>query len=62
MWAKQFENRVNKYRNEGKDINENEKFCDTLDVSEDLFCKEELATVMKELENNKAPGFDNLVA
>jgi len=31
----------------GKDIGENEKVCDTLDVKEDLFCEEELATVLK---------------
>ena len=38
----------------GKDIEENEKVCDTLDVKEDLFCEEELATVLKGLKNNKA--------
>ena len=37
-------------------IEENEKVCDTLDVKEDLFCEEELATVLKGLNNNKAPG------
>ena len=30
-----------------KDIEENEKVCDTLDGKENLFCEEELATVMK---------------
>ena len=33
----------------GKDIEENEEVCDTLDVKEDLFCEEELATVLKRL-------------
>ena len=32
------------------------KVCDTLDVKEDLFCEEELATVLKGLKNNKVPG------
>ena len=45
----------------GKDIDEYEKVCDTLDVKEDLFCEEELATVLKGLKNNKAPGADSLV-
>ena len=31
----------------GKDIEENENICDTFDVKEDLFCEEELATVLK---------------
>ena len=31
----------------GKDIEKNEKVCDTLYVKEDLFCEEELATVLK---------------
>jgi len=39
----------------GKDIEENEKFCDTLDVKKDLFCEEKLVTVLKGLKNNKAP-------
>ena len=33
----------------GKDIEKNEKVCDTLDVKEDLFCKEELINVLKGL-------------
>ena len=45
----------------GKDIDENEKVCDTLDVKEDLFCEEELATVLKGLRNNKAPGADSMI-
>ena len=45
----------------GKDIDENEKFCDTLDVKEDLFSEEELATVLKGLKNNMAPGADSMI-
>ena len=33
----------------------------TLDVKEDLFCEEELATVLKGLKNNKAPGADSVI-
>ena len=40
----------------GKDIEENEKVYDTLDVKEDLFFEEELVTVLKGLKNNQAPG------
>ena len=32
-----------------KDIEENEKVCDTLNAQEDFFCEEELATVVKGL-------------
>ena len=45
----------------GKDMDENEKVCDTLGVKEDLFCEEELATVLKGLKNNKAPGVDSVI-
>ena len=45
----------------GKDIEENEKVCDTLDAKGDLFCEEELARVLKGLKNNKAPGADSVV-
>ena len=45
----------------GKDIDENEKVCDTLDVKEDLFSEEELATVLKGFKNNKAQSADNVV-
>ena len=31
----------------GKDREENENVCDTFDVTEDLFCEEDLATVLK---------------
>ena len=37
------------------------KGCDTLDTKEDLFGEEELATVLKGLKNNKAPGADSIV-
>ena len=30
-------------------------------MKEDLFCEEELATELKELQNNKDPGADNVV-
>ena len=52
---------LNRDRVAGKDIEENEKNCDTLDVKKDLFCEEELATVLKRLKNNKAPGADSVV-
>ena len=32
-----------------------------MDVKEDLFCEEELATVLKGLKNNKAPGAGSVV-
>ena len=44
-----------------KTIEENEKFCGTLDMKEDLFCQEELATILKGLKNNKAPAADSVV-
>ena len=44
---------LNQDRVVGQDLEENEKVCDTLDVKEDLFCKEELATVLKGLKNIK---------
>ena len=37
------------------------KFADTLDVKEDLFCEEELATLLKGLKNNKALGADSVI-
>ena len=60
-WVEHFENMLNRDTVAGKDIDENEKVCDTLDVEEDLFSKEELATVLKELKNNKAPGADSMI-
>ena len=42
-------------------IDENEKVCDTLNVKKDLFSEEELATVLKGLKNNKAPGVDSMI-
>ena len=59
--AEYFGNLLNQGRVIRKDIEENEKVCDTLDVMEDLFCKEELATVLKGLKNNKAPGANTVV-
>ena len=44
-----FKNLPNRDRSAGKDIGENEKVCDTLDMKEDLFCEEELATDLKGL-------------
>ena len=37
-----------------KNIEKNEKFCDTLDEKEDLLFEEELVTLLKELRNNPA--------
>jgi len=48
-WAEHFENVLNRDTVAGKDIEENKKVCDTLDVKQDLFCEEELATVLKGL-------------
>ena len=45
----------------GKDIEESEQVCDTLDEKEDLLCEEELATVLKGLKNKKATGADSVV-
>ena len=52
--AEHFENVLKQDRVTGK-ILEIIKICDTLDVKEDLFCDEELATVLKGLKINKAP-------
>ena len=52
---------LNQDRLAGKDIEENEEVCNSLKVKEDLFCEEELATVLKGLKNNKAPGADTVV-
>ena len=45
----------------GKDVDESEKVCDTLNVKEDLFCEEVLETVLKGLKINKAPGADSVI-
>ena len=45
-WVEHFENVLNQDTVAGKDIEENEKVCDTLDVKEYLFCEEELAFVL----------------
>ena len=47
-WVDHFEKVLNRDTAAGKDIDENEKVCDTLDVKVDLFFEEELATVLKE--------------
>ena len=52
---------LNKDRVPGKDKEENEKVCDTADVKEDLFCEEDLVTVLKGLKNSKAPDADSVV-
>ena len=39
-WTKHFENVLNRDTGVGKDIGENEKVCDSLDVKDDLFCEE----------------------
>ena len=55
-----FENLLNRYTVAGKDIEENEKVYDTLDVKQDLFREKELATAIKVLDTNKAPGTDTV--
>ena len=45
----------------GKDIDENEKVSDTLDVKQDLFSEEELVKVLKWWKNNKASDADSVV-
>ena len=48
-WAENYKNVLNQDTVAGKDIEENEKVSDILDVKEDLFYEEELATVLKGL-------------
>ena len=60
-WAEHFENVLNQNRATGKDIEENEKVCDILDVKEDLFWEEELATVLSGLKNHKPQDADTVV-
>ena len=48
-WAEHFENVLNQNRANGKDVERNEKVDDILNVKEDLFWGEELATVLKGL-------------
>ena len=48
-WAEHFENVLSRDGVAGKEIEENEKVCYTLDLKEDLFCEEGLATVLKGL-------------
>ena len=59
--AEHFQNVLNQNRATGKDIEENEKVCDILDVKEDLFCEEELATVLSGLKNHKPQDADTVV-
>ena len=59
--VERFESVLSRHTVAGKDIDENEKVCDTLDVKEDLISEEELVTVLKELKNNKAPGADSVI-
>ena len=46
-WAEHFENVLNRDTVAGKDIEENKKVCDTLDVKQDLFCERELVKILK---------------
>ena len=55
-WVEHFENVLNRDTVAGKDIDNNGKVCDTLDVKEDLLSEEELATGLKGLKNNEAPS------
>ena len=52
---------LNRNRVAGKDIGENKRLCDTLDVTEDFFCEEELVILIKRLNNNKIPVADSMV-
>ena len=61
MRVENFENMLSRDRTAGKDIDENEKVCDTFDVKENLFCEEELETELKGLRNCKAPVADTVV-
>ena len=54
-WAEHFENMLNQDIVAGKDIEGNDKVCDTSDVKEDLFCEEEIPTVLKGFKNNESP-------
>ena len=44
-----FENVLNRDKIERKDIEENEKGYDSLEMKEDLFCEDKFATVLKGL-------------
>ena len=59
-WVEHFENMLNRDIVAGKDIDENENVCDTLDVKEGLFSEEGLATVLKGFKNIKALGADSV--
>ena len=45
-WAEYFENMLNRDKVTRTDIEKKEKVSDTLDAKEDLFCEEELLTVI----------------
>jgi len=47
-----FENGLKRNIVAAKDIEENEKVCDTLDVKEEMFGEKELVTVLKGLKSN----------
>ena len=55
------ENVLNRDEIAGKNMEEKEKVCITLDVKEDVFCKEELALMLKGLKNNKTLDADSVV-
>ena len=59
-WAEHFENVQTEKQWQEKDKG-NQAVCDTLEVVQDLFCEEELETVLKGLKNNKTPSADSLV-
>ena len=52
---------LNRDRAERKNIEDNEKVSDSLNRKEDLFCEEEVVTVLTGLKNNEAPGADAVV-
>ena len=45
-WAEHFENVLNHNEVTGNDIEKNEKFCDSFELKEDLFCEDKLDTVL----------------
>ena len=52
---------LNRDKVTGKDTKKNEKVCDTSEEKKDLFCEDEVVTVLKALKNNKTPSFDSAV-
>ena len=58
-WAEHFENVPSRDRCTGKDIEENEKVCDTLDMKQDLFFFfGRISDSNKRIKNNKNPRAD----